>query len=147
METTQIIKDVIQHYQWLKNFSQEKAADPKLTAGVMLMHLYGLIVFPWEQLQKQIRTQKLIRKVPLSKWCTYRIVNQAPHLERKVLTVYSTLHILRNAISHATITIDPDLTFVFRERRGTTLKFTINELEDFLDHWLKIIDQLEIQPK
>ena len=123
-ETTKdaILVDILHHYEALIH---QNAGDSRLpiTPGVLLMHLYGFIVYPWETYLKQIRQHRDLRRQTLNDWCTYRITNQPPEFARKPLPIYTALNLMRNAVSHAKVHIHDDQSISFQEKRGTTLYF------------------------
>ena len=135
--TDALLDDIIHHYKGLHSNSEEEGTP--IPAGVLLMHLYGFIVYPWETYLKQIRQHRALRRQTLNDWCTYRITNQPPEFARKPLPIYTALNIMRNAVSHAKVHIHDDQSISFQEKRGTTLYFQRDELKVFLDRWLEVL--------
>ncbi len=143
IEARSVMEEVRQHLDFVMNLEQETkklantacmshSGQKLINTGVLLMHLYGLIVLPWELLKHQIRKDSKLKKSTLDEWCTFRLVEIAPTMQRKKLRLYFVLEMMRNALSHATISVDQDLSITFIDRRGTKIKFTLEELKEFL---------------
>ena len=157
--TYSILNDILHHSEFLNKIDEGLHKNPEISLenflqsifedsnnfnnsvvnpGVLLITLYGLIVFPWERLRKIIRKDQNLRKTNLDDWCNFKIFNLAPAMQRKPLPLYFVLELMRNAISHANVKIEDNLRITFRERRGTTIAFEHNELKDFLANLMSI---------
>lgn len=135
---SKVINEVSQSFDHL-------AATPEnqdlISPAILLIHLYGLIVFPWEQLKQRIQKDGFLRKTALDGWCRYQVLQHAPNMQHKEMRLYFVVEMMRHAIAHASITMDDEYGIVFHDRRGTKLGFQKEDLSCFLkklkDYFLK----------
>ena len=133
------IDAVLNSYALLKKVDSEKDAGLSsityLNQSTLLIHLYGLIVLPWEILKKPIQKDRKFKRIQLKEWCSFTLLKSAPNMERKGVSVYFAVYLMRNALSHASVTLDDQLGIVFHDIRGTKIGFTAEELDAFIESW------------
>lgn len=117
-------------------WDQPENPMPLINQGSLLAHLYGLIVYPWEALQDGFPVGKTVNELDPNEWGTYSIIHLAPGYDPNNLDLRFFLKKIRNAISHATVDILDDMSFVFKDmrvpNRAATIKFEINDLMTFV---------------
>ena len=134
--------DFLNHKNWDK-----PEAPPLINQGTLLAYLYGLIVYPWEALQEGFPTQKNLNELAPEKWGKYTIHYLADGYDPKNLKLQFFLSKIRNAISHATVEITDEMSFVFKDeyrpKMAAIIEFDIHEITKFaqklsgvyLDDW------------
>ena len=100
--------------------------------GVLLTHLYGLIVFPKEVFKEEMPKTKLNKKVK-NEWGSFEFLSFPSVLNKEDMTLEFVIRKIRNAISHASVEISEEMDFVFSDKDGTKIKFTIKGLQKFTE--------------
>ncbi len=132
---------------WQKSIGWDKTENYSiLNQGVILTHLYGLIVYPKVVFHNQIPKIKLdqINKI---EWGGFEFLSFPSYLSKndkdtfgtetisseKEMTLEFLIRKIRNAISHARIKIYENMDFVFEDEDGTKIRFKISGLQKFTE--------------
>lgn len=102
-------------------------------AATLMVYLYGLVVYPWEKMQNQHKKKYALYEIKADEWGDFQILNMPPEFIRKQPRLGFVLELMRNATSHASVTIDEDKRVVFKDRKGTRIRFTAEGLLLFLE--------------
>ena len=114
--------------------------------GVILTHLYGLIVFPKVVFHNEIPTIK-IGEINMEEWGNPNFLSLPGELRKKdkrvlgidsvsnesELTLEFFIRKLRNSISHNRVSISESMDFVFEDEDGTKVKFDISGVQKFTE--------------
>ena len=116
---------------------QEKHPDFKIiNKDIILIHLYGSIVLPWEKLKKKLPKKIMMSNINHEEWGYYKILNHNPSHPIHKMDLRFFLRKLRNSISHNNVTVKEDKSVIFRDRDGIKIQYEWEEL-------LKLIHQLK----
>jgi hypothetical protein len=119
----------------MKEFQKEHERFSIINQNVIIIHLYGSIVMPWESLKKRLPKKIMMSKIDPKEWGYFKILNHNPSHPIHKMDLRFFLRKLRNAISHNSVYIEDDKSVVFRDRDGSKIKYEWEEL-------LKLIGKL-----
>jgi hypothetical protein len=139
------LSDFFESWQKSINWDQDKKYSV-VNQGVVLTHLYGLIVFPKEVFKEEVPKTKLNKTVE-NEWGNFEflsfpsLLNNADKLMfgvdtvslKEDMTLEFVIRKIRNAISHANVEINEEGDFIFFDKDDTKIKFTINGLQKFTE--------------
>lgn len=100
-----------------------------LNQGVLITHLYGLIVYPQQIYKDNIRTKNVT--IDKQIWGNYEVLKNE-YARRRIdpNNLNDLLEKLRNAISHATVFIDSNMKFHFTDKHeGNHFEVSFEHLE------------------
>ncbi len=138
------IRDFINEFQ--KSISWDKKEDYSIVnQGVVLTHLYGLIVYPKTAFHNEIPFIKL-NQIDKNKWGHFEFksfpnrlnsTDQSKFGVGKVtkesdMTLEFLIRKIRNSISHNRVEIFENMDFKFSDEDGSEILFTISELQKFV---------------
>jgi hypothetical protein len=133
-ETKETISNFIAN--WQKDIGWDKDETYSIVnQGVLLTHLYGLIVYPKEIFINEIPDQLFVEFINKKEWGKFRILNYPKKINSDhKMELKFFVRKIRNAISHATVEITNNMTFIFEDTRdGTKIEFGINDLLKFVN--------------
>ncbi|HMQ46374.1 MAG TPA: hypothetical protein PKA00_01750 [Saprospiraceae bacterium] len=111
----------------------DSAAPYESGAATLMVYLYGLVVYPWEIMQNQRKKKYALYEIKADEWGDFQILNMPQEFIRKQPRLGFVLELMRNATSHASVTIDADKRVVFKDRKGTRIRFSKEGLLFFLE--------------
>lgn len=114
------------------------------TKGLILTHLYGLIIYPKEVFKEEIPTIKL-DEINKKDWGDYKFKSFPSTLSRKDKVVFGvetvvneanmTLEFLirkiRNSLGHARVVIYENMDYEFNDEDGSKICFNVSGLQQF----------------
>lgn len=146
------IEDFHHKFSDYMNKGESRAPYPLINQGVLIAHLYGMIVYPKETLRDELPTDKLLKELSRDVWGNFEVLSLPNRGEFKdkdenEWTFDFFIKKMRNSISHGRVNVDSDMNFTFEDMDGTKIKFDIHELIKFtyqlygtyLDDW-KFVD-------
>lgn len=104
-----------------------------LSADLLRQQLYAGLARPWERLKRNKQKKSVLKKRLATEWSTFEILNLQPALARKPVTLSFVLEFLRNAISHDKLRLDGELNATFSDWEQNRLRFTLSELQQFMN--------------
>ena len=117
----------------LKSFVEQFKATNQgfelLNKHVILIHLYGSIVLPWESLKKKLPKKIMMSEIDPEEWGYFKIMNHNTRHPIHKMDLRFFLRKLRNSISHNNAFVNDDKSVIFRDRDGSKIKY---EWEDLL---------------
>lgn len=135
-------------YEWQKSIGWDQKENYNIVnQGVMLTHLYGLIVYPKNIFHNDIPTIKL-KDIDKKSWGNYEF-KSLPTKEVKILGEKKFIHDesemtleffirkIRNSLSHASIEILENMDFIFSDEDGSKIYFTISGLQIFTQKFMR----------
>ncbi len=111
----------------------EKGEELAPSPSLIVLQLYGLIVFPWEKWKRDLKRKNELKKIDPFEWGRFRILNLPRKMAGKKIRLDFVLEKLRNAIAHAQIGYREKDGFIFRDKDGTALCFDKEELRRFTE--------------
>lgn len=120
---------------FVNEFKKENKGFEIINQELILIHLYGSIVLPWENLKRNLPKKIMMSEIDHELWGYFKILNHNPKHPIHKMDLRFFLRKLRNSISHNNAFINDDRSVVFRDRDGSKIKYEWKEL-------LKLISQL-----
>lgn len=131
---------------WQKSISWDKNENYLIVnQGVILTHLYGLIMYPKEIFHSDI-PNKLIKEIKKEEWGSFEVLNLPIHLnkndkknmeletitEEGQMTIEFFIRKIRNSIGHGRVEILEDSSYIFNDEDETRIKFKLDGLKKFI---------------
>lgn len=120
----------------------QSESPPLINQGTLLAYLYGLLVYPWGALQEGFPAPESLSELAPEKWGKYTIHHLADGYCAENLKLQFFLSKIRNAISHSTVEITDEMSFVFKdvriEKRAAIIEFDIHELIKFVQELYRV---------
>lgn len=107
-----------------------------INKDIILIHLYGSIVLPWEKLKKKLPKKIMMSEINHEEWGFYKILNHNPSHPIHKMDLRFFLRKLRNSISHNNVIVKENKSVIFRDRDGSKIQYEWTEL-------LKLMNQLQ----
>jgi len=120
----------------IKTFKKEHPTFKIINSEIILNHLYGSIVLPWEKLKRKLPKKIMMSEINPEEWGYYKILNHNPSHPIHKMDLRFFIRKLRNSISHNNVFINKDKSVIFRDRDGSKIKYEWEEL-------LKLIEKLK----
>ena len=128
--------------EWQNSIHWDKSENYSIVnQGVILTHLYGLIVYPKEIFHNDI-PQIRLKDINYKSWGNFEILSM-PQGEIKILgekkvftnedelTLEYLIRKIRNSLSHASVEIFDNMDFIFIDKDQSKIKFSISGLQTF----------------
>lgn len=112
----------------IEEFKKSNPSFHIINSEIILNHLYGSIVLPWERLKRKLPKKIMMADIDHEEWGYYKILNHNPSHPIHKMDLRFFIRKLRNSISHNNVSIQKDKSVIFRDRDGSKIKYEWDEL-------------------
>lgn len=131
------IKDFFE--DWQKSVGWDQKDNYSLfNQGVIITHLYGILIYPKEIFWEDIPKIK-ISNINNDKWGNFDILEYRDEKDSSEINLKFIIRKLRNSLSHGDFVINNNMDIIFNDLDKFSIKFKIGELQKFTNELRRII--------